>query len=129
MDVVHEPKTLFEKVKSQAIRFNRYIGKHLIVAVLIVITIFIIINSFLMYHVDTIGAFNNKKGTKLDAFVDGIYFTSTTMSTVGYGDITPQTKSAKVFATFMQVIALFLGMRLFDTASQMRVGPKLIAFE
>src|SRR5574343_2079004 len=114
MDVVHEPKTLFEKVKSQAIRFNRYIGKHLIVAVLIVITIFIIINSFLMYHVDTIGAFNNKKGTKLDAFVDGIYFTSTTMSTVGYGDITPQTKSAKVFATFMQVIALFLGMRLFD---------------
>ncbi len=126
MEVVHQPNTLFERVKLDAIRFNRYIGKHLIVAVLIVIVIFILINSFLMYHVDTIGAFNNKKGTKMDAFVDGIYFTSTTMSTVGYGDITPQTKSAKIFTTCMQVVVLFLSMRLFDTASQMRVGPKLM---
>jgi len=112
------------KIKLLAIRFNRYIGKHLIVAVLIILVTFITINAFLLYNVETIHAFNNKKGNKLDAFVDSVYFTSTTMTTVGYGDIIPQTNSSKIFVTFMQLTALFLGMRLFDTASQMRVGPK-----
>ncbi len=111
-------------IKAHLIRFNKYIGKHFVVAILIVFVLFIFVNAFLMYNVSTIGAFNNSQGTKLDALTNGLYFTTSTMTTVGYGDITPQTNSCKLWVTFMQFTAMYLGMRLFDTISQMKVNPR-----
>ncbi len=116
-----ENLSLFKQAKAQVIRFNRHIGKHLIRTVFIIIVLFIIVNTFIFYNVDKNGWYNTEKTTLSDAFVNSIYFTSTTMTTIGYGDITPRTNGAKGFVVFMQLMTLFLGMRLFDTAIQMKV--------
>lgn len=45
------------------------------------------------------------------SYVDAIYFTACTLTTVGYGDITPQTDAGKLFTaayTFVG-IGIFLG--------------------
>lgn len=43
-------------------------------------------------------------GTK--TFVDYLYFSSTTMSTIGYGDIVPKTTRARVLVMVQQLIAV-----------------------
>lgn len=45
------------------------------------------------------------------AFVDAIYFTAITLTTVGYGDFTPQTTAGKLFTAIYSFtgIGLFFG--------------------
>ncbi|MFH1785364.1 MAG: potassium channel family protein [Candidatus Micrarchaeota archaeon] len=43
------------------------------------------------------------------SFVDSIYFISTTITTVGYGDLAPQTDIGKVFT----ILVLFSGVSIF----------------
>ena len=49
-----------------------------------------------------------------DPFTDACHYTFTTMSTVGYGDITPKSTAAKYWTMFMHIIAIFISLRLFD---------------
>lgn len=46
------------------------------------------------------------------AWVDAVYFTSMTLTTVGYGDIVPQTEAGKLFTSIYAFlgIAMFLGL-------------------
>lgn len=45
-------------------------------------------------------------------YIDALYFTITTLTTTGYGDITPQTPAGKLFAVFVMVVGVALFVRL-----------------
>jgi voltage-gated potassium channel len=56
---------------------------------------------------------------KIITFIDAVYFTVITMSTVGYGDITPRTADARVFT----VSLIVLGLAVFATSLPAIVAP------
>ncbi len=56
---------------------------------------------------------------KITNFVDAVYFTVVTMSTVGYGDITPHTADARMFTVSLIVV----GIAVFATSLPAIVGP------
>ena len=56
---------------------------------------------------------------KITNFIDAVYFTIVTMSTVGYGDITPVTPTARLFA----VSLIVLGLAVFATSLPAIVAP------
>jgi voltage-gated potassium channel len=45
-------------------------------------------------------------------YVDALYFTVTTLTTTGYGDITPTTSFGKLFAVFIMVVGVALFVQL-----------------
>lgn len=55
----------------------------------------------------------------LHTFIDAVYYTFVTYSTIGYGDITPATPNAKLFVVTMVVI----GVGAFATAVTVLIGP------
>jgi voltage-gated potassium channel len=52
-------------------------------------------------------------------FIDAVYYTIITMSTVGYGDITPRTADARLFTVSLVVV----GLAVFATSLPAIVGP------
>jgi voltage-gated potassium channel len=56
---------------------------------------------------------------RITNFVDAVYYTVITMSTVGYGDITPRTSEARLFTVSLVV----LGLAVFATSLPAIVGP------
>jgi voltage-gated potassium channel len=56
---------------------------------------------------------------KITNFVNAVYFAIVTMSTVGYGDITPRTAEARMFS----VSLIVLGLVVFATSLTAIVGP------
>ncbi len=56
---------------------------------------------------------------KITNFIDAVYFTVITMSTVGYGDITPRTADARLFT----VSLIVLGLAVFATSLPAIVAP------
>jgi voltage-gated potassium channel len=73
----------------------------------------------------------NSSGTEvagLHTRVDSVYFTVTTLSTVGFGDLTASTQAARVVVTIQIVFdLLFLGIafRVLGTAARRRVEEKM----
>lgn len=57
--------------------------------------------------------------TTIESWTDAVYFTIVTYSTLGYGDILPQTSNAKIFTISMVVI----GLSSFVTALTVVIGP------
>jgi voltage-gated potassium channel len=53
--------------------------------------------------------------------VDAVYFAVVTMSTVGYGDVTPQTAEARLFT----VSLILLGLAVFATSLTAVIGPMI----
>ncbi|MDV7143790.1 ion channel [Tropicimonas sp. TH_r6] len=45
-------------------------------------------------------------------YIDSLYYTVTTLTTTGYGDLTPQTPPAKLFAILIMVVGVSLFLRL-----------------
>ena len=47
--------------------------------------------------------FNGKQhtGINIDNLIENIYFSSVTLSTIGYGDISPKSKQARLFMTMV----------------------------
>lgn len=64
--------------------------------IMVTITIFVIINTYLIDngHIKTTDTYdsNDVNGT----LVESVYFTTTTLSTIGYGDISPKTQFGKL---------------------------------
>jgi hypothetical protein len=107
-------------------KFNLLIQKNLAVFVIIVCLFLIIINTVWFSVMDpneiiknsfnrtTIETDDKKLKFISDPFTDACHYTFTTMSTVGYGDITPKSTAAKYWTMFMHIIAIFISLRLFD---------------
>ena len=55
----------------------------------------------------------NEKSSYLDRLFNMIYFSSTTFSTVGYGDIYPKSKRAKILVMLQHIIILAGLIRIF----------------
>src|SRR4030042_1446805 len=51
-------------------------------------------------------------------FLDALYFTIVTMSTVGYGDILPTTAAGKIFALFIIIIGIGTFLTLLTSVAQ-----------
>ena len=84
-----------------------FIGKKIFAFLLIIlvlhILIFIISDSF----------YDTTDGKEISIFqrcIDGIYFTTTTVSTIGYGDITPKHWTAKLLMSLEQIMLIYLSI-------------------
>jgi voltage-gated potassium channel len=74
--------------------------------------------------------FMNREGEHfngLDTRVDAVYFTVTTLATVGYGDITATSQASRLIITGQMLLnLLFVGVavRVFLTAARRRAGER-----
>jgi voltage-gated potassium channel len=75
------------------------------------------LNLLIFVFVTTSGVFlffaESERG--VPAYVDSLYFTVTTLTTTGYGDLTPQTPAAKLAAVVIMVVGVSLFLRLAGT--------------
>eukprot|EP00959_Pyramimonas_sp_CCMP1952_P174136 3638707-Pyramimonas_sp.AAC.1 len=56
-------------------------------------------------------------GYPAQAYIAALYWTLTTATTVGYGDITPVTRSERVFAMFVYILAALAYSSIFANVS------------
>ena len=80
-------------------RFQSAALRRLLVSVSTIVVAFLI-SATLMAWVGEFG--DNFDGS----FVDGLYFTLTTLTTIGYGDISPTTKSARTVTLVLMIVML-----------------------
>jgi len=94
-------------VRSQPDRFSYY-------------QILVFISVLLSFLYGIVGSYLIKdQFNGLKTWVDSVYFTLITYSTIGYGDITPITQTARIFVTTM----VLLGLGTFATALTVVVLP------
>jgi hypothetical protein len=105
---------------------NSLISKYYVRSLIVIIILFVIVNivwfnsmdansSDLAFNRTVIGPEGDKQ-FKCSNATDGLYFTFTTLSTVGYGDIAPLSSAAKQWTTLMHVIIIYLTLKLCDYA-------------
>ena len=105
-----------------------WIQRHVIFTVISVIIIVFIIN-FILFSIDNDdvnkGHFNRniieseENGKLIKKYVsspalDACHYTFSTISTVGYGDISPKTSVAKSWTIFYHMLTIILSLKLFD---------------
>lgn len=105
---------------------NSLISKYYVRSLIVIIILFVIVNivwfnsmdansSDLAFNRTVIGPEGDKQ-FKCSNATDGLYFTFSTLSTVGYGDIAPISSAAKQWTTLMHVIIIYLTLKLCDYA-------------
>lgn len=67
---------------------------------------------FVFFTTSVVFALFVDKSLGIEGYVDALYFTVTTLTTTGYGDITPQTPFGKLFAVFIMVVGVALFVQL-----------------
>eukprot|EP01062_Namystynia_karyoxenos_P074333 TRINITY_DN71223_c0_g1_i1.p1 TRINITY_DN71223_c0_g1~~TRINITY_DN71223_c0_g1_i1.p1 ORF type:complete len:997 (+),score=196.57 TRINITY_DN71223_c0_g1_i1:111-3101(+) len=55
---------------------------------------------------DNADSINNPENTAAEAYVFGLYWAATTLTSVGYGDITPDTTGARIYAIFVETLGV-----------------------
>jgi voltage-gated potassium channel len=78
---------------------------------------------FVFFTTSVVFALFADKARGVEAYVDALYFTVTTLTTTGYGDITPQTTFGKLFAVFIMVV----GVALFVQLARVIVQPAKVS--
>lgn len=98
---------------------NRILTKYFKLISLIFI-ILIIVNMMLFFSGDYYqpGVIENK--SKTDKVIDSIYYTTTELSTVGYGDFSPITKRAKLVTIGSHIAIIILAFNIFSEFIPMR---------
>jgi voltage-gated potassium channel len=84
-------------------------------------TVFVVMSALLLLIYAVFGSLylGNQFSPPINDLVTSLYFSVVTMGTVGYGDITPKTEEAKLFA----VSVIVLGLAVFATSVTAIVGP------
>ncbi|MEM6563447.1 MAG: ion channel [Pseudomonadota bacterium] len=77
-------------------------------AVLAAVNLFV----FVFFVTTCVFAFFMDQSTGFEGYVDALYFTVTTLTTTGYGDLTPTTTSGKLFTVFMMAVGVALFVQL-----------------
>ncbi|MHA3977013.1 ion channel [Halovulum sp. GXIMD14794] len=70
---------------------------------------------FVFFTTSVVFLFFAGTGGGAGAYVDSLYYTVTTLTTTGYGDLTPQTPLAKLGAVAIMVVGVSLFLRLAGT--------------
>lgn len=73
---------------------------------------------FVFFVTSVVFALFVEAGSGFEGYVNALYFTVTTLTTTGYGDITPQTSGAKLFAVVIMVVGVGLFVQLARTIIQ-----------
>lgn len=76
------------------------------------IIIILIINVVLFTMTDLFN--NNKNSSICDQIIDGVYFTTSTISSVGYGDITPKKPLSKIIISMEQIMLIYFSFDIFS---------------
>lgn len=67
---------------------------------------------FVFFTASVVFALFIDQSSGVEGYVDALYYTVTTLTTTGYGDITPTTMGGKLFAVFIMVIGVALFVQL-----------------
>lgn len=106
---------------------DTFINKHYVILFITMLTLCCIINAIWFSNMDPNDpdnfAFNRttvkkKNGDGYEftsnSTIDSLYFSFTTFSTIGYGDITPKTSLAKSWVTFLHCLVILFSYKLFE---------------
>lgn len=77
-------------------------------AVIAAINLFV----FVFFTTSVVFALFAERGTGLEGYIDALYFTVSTLTTTGYGDITPTTTGGKLLAVLIMVVGVALFVQL-----------------
>jgi voltage-gated potassium channel len=104
-----------------AIRLWNLMKQPVFIVLTIVGNSLIAIASYLMYH------FEHGLNPKIDSLLDTVWWAVATVTTVGYGDVSPVTTTGKIIGIFMMIVgtalfwsytALFAGAVMAEEVSQ-----------
>jgi len=70
------------------------------------------------------GGHYNVKDSKDTSFTDSFYLTTTQITTIGYGDVIPQTYAAKIVSSFVHLIVMFLTYSLAEEFGAVTIARK-----
>ncbi|WP_425440076.1 ion channel [Roseobacter denitrificans] len=77
-------------------------------AVIAAINLFV----FVFFTTSVVFALFVERGTGLEGYINALYFTVSTLTTTGYGDITPTTTGGKLLAVVIMVVGVALFVQL-----------------
>lgn len=87
--------------------------------VVLILFLFVIVNYYLVSNNHTTintKDENGKPRSRNEILVDSVYFTTTTFSTVGYGDVLPVTMTSKLMVIIQQLVLFGLSLGLVTVA-------------
>jgi hypothetical protein len=58
---------------------------------------------------------NDHNASTTDKVIDGIYFSTTCVSSVGFGDLTPQSRQAKIIVVIEQLLVIAIAFDMIMT--------------
>ena len=129
--IIYKTDIKLQPIRDTVRSINTFFIRHFVFTFIILLIICCIVNWIWFCQMDPNGDPNemsynrtiitktNADGTSTNEFIsssfaDGVYFTFTSFSTIGYGDITPKTSVAKSWTIFMQTIVILFSYKLFE---------------
>ncbi|MGD9295649.1 MAG: ion channel [Roseobacter sp.] len=100
-------------------RTSRFFSRHED-AVIASVNLFV----FVFFTTSLVFALFVDKAMGISGYIDALYFTVTTLTTTGYGDITPATPGGKLFA----VVIMVVGVALFVQLARAIVQPVKVSY-
>lgn len=74
----------------------------------IIIIVLVLFTLLYMILFNTTEGFNNRKTNILETCIDGVYFSTTTIATIGYGDIVPIKYWSKFIVSLEHILLIYL---------------------
>lgn len=119
-------KNQTKPIRTMIRKFNTFFSRHYVLIFIILLIVCCIINCYIFSCMDpndpnnwdftrSVKELDNKKYDFIsNPIVDGLYFTFTTFSTIGYGDVVPKSSRAKIWCGFIHGSVILLTYKLFE---------------